>query len=244
MVKQKRRLQKGAALALAFLFLAGSLASCKVKKNLPYYQFDDAQNPVLTVDGVRYIGDTAVISIYDHTGLYWKFIGEIGDTIGVCGGRDAERGGGDDVCEIKGDEERCFLYVQPNRFVIGPYVTHILAREDVQITLPTTETVSSVAVIDKNEESVSAQMDDPAMISALLEVFSGDIVQTPNLDGCGHVSLILNHKDFPFLQCEIKCYYSLDQRKVYCQNKDREWLVLPAGWYEVISEHDFLTKDE
>jgi len=227
-------------LLLFSLFLAG----CKAERDLPFYRFEDAPNSALTVDGVRYIEDNTLISEHDYPGLYWKFTGEIGDTIGVCGGRDAERGGGDDVCEIEGDEERCFLYVRPNRFVFGPYVTYVLTREDLQITLPTAETVSSIAVVYEDEENASAQVDDPAMIAALLEIFNGDIVQPPDFDGCVHVSLLMNHKDFPFLQCNIKCYYFPEQEKAYCQNRDREWLALPAEWCEVISENAFPIRRE
>jgi len=246
MVKQKRALQKGTVpilllVLLSFLLLAG----CRAKKNLPFYQFEDSKNSVLIVDGTRYIENTEVISQYDYYDrLYWKFTGEIGDTIGVCGGDDAERGGSYDVCKVKGDEECCFFFVRPNYYVIGPYITYILAREDLQITLPTVENVSSVAVVYNNNEHAPTQVDSPAMIAVLLEAFNGSTVQAPNLEGGEWVSLVIDHKDFPFLQCKIKCCYLMEQETVYCQNKDREWFALPAEWCEVISEHDFPTRSE
>ena len=87
-------------------------------------------------------------------------------------------------------------------------------------------------------------MDAPAMIAALLEALNGDNAQ--KLTGgdwvCG--SLIMHHKDFPFLQYEIEYRYSPEQEISYCQNADREWLPLPAEWFAVLSEHDFPTRGE
>ena len=249
MVKQKRRLQKGAALALLlalspFLLLAG----CKAEKDLPFYWFtdgfDNGESPTLTMDGVQYIQDTDTIRHRtDAPGLIWKFSGEIGDTIGVCGD-DAENGGSYKVCQIKGDEEQNFLYVLPNHFVFGPYITFFCIREDLQISPPSAETVSSVALVFENEDSTSAQVDDPAMIATLLEAFEGNSIQTRNGEGWVYGSLTMHHKDFPFLQYEIECRYSPEQEISYCQNASREWLPLPAEWYAVISEHDFPTRGE
>ena len=109
---------------------------------------------------------------------------------------------------------------------------------------PTAEMVSSVTVVSKEEEETSAQVDDPAMIAALLEAYSGDSVQVPKSEDWVYGSLIMHHKDFPFLQYEIEYRYSLELKISYCQNKKREWLLLPAEWYAVISEHDFPTRGE
>lgn len=249
MVKQKRCLRRRAALALLlalspFLLLAG----CKAEKNLPFYWFtdgfDNGESPTLTVDGVQYIQDTDTIRHRtDAPGLIWKFSGEIGDTIGVCGD-DAENGGSYKVCQIEGDEEQNFLYVLPNHFVFGPYITFFCIREDLQISPPSVETVSSVALVDKDTEKVLAQIDAPDMIAALLEAFEGNSIQTRNGEGWVYGSLTMQHKDFSFLQCEIEYCYSPEQEISYCQNASREWLPLPAEWYAVISEHDFPTRDE
>lgn len=242
MVKQKRQLQKGAALVLLlalspFLLLAG----CKSNIDLPFYQFESYPEAILIVDGIRYID---IEDTTNATGLFWNLSGEIEDAIGVCGGNNAERGGGFDVCPIEGDEEQNFFFVLPNHFVFGPYYTYFCIREDLQISPPSAETVSSVALVFENEDSISAHVDNPAMIAALLEAYSGDGVQVPDSEDWVYGSLIMHHKDFPFLQYEIEYRCSLELEMSYCQNKKREWLPLPAEWYVVISEHDFPTRDE
>jgi hypothetical protein len=245
MVKQKRYLRKRIALALSLAFSSLLLlAGCDTDKGLPFYLFEVNPKTVLTVDDVRYIEKTDVIRHPSYvSGLFWKFTGEIGEVIGVCGGDNAEQGGGFDVCRIEGDEEYNFLYVLPNHFVFGPYATYFCTREDLQITAPSAKTVSSVAIGYKDMENISAQVDDPAMIAALFEVFNGDSIQT--LDGQDWVygSLIMRHKDFPFLQCDMECCYSPEQEISYCKNKDREWFVLPAEWNTIISEYGFPAKD-
>ena len=243
MVKQKKRLRKRAVIVL-FLTLSLLLmpAGCKADKDLPFYWFTDGfenrERPTLIMDGVRYIQDTDAITHKINTpGLFWKFSGEIGDTIGVCDD-DAENGSSYKVCQIKGDEEQNFLYVLPNHFVFGPYITFFCVREDLQISPPSVETVSSVALVDKGTESIPVQIDDADMIAALLEAFDADSVQTQTGEDWAYGSLIMQHKDFSFLQCEIKYCYSLEQEISYCQNENREWLLLPAEWFAVISEHD------
>ena len=225
MVKQKRQLQKGAAFALLLVLLPSLLlAGCKAEKDLPFYWFTDGfdndENPTLTVDGVQYIQDS-----------------DIGNTIGVCDD-DAENGGSYKVCQIKGDKEQNFLYILPNHFVFGPYITFFCIREDLQINPPSMETVSSVALVDKDTENILAQIDDPDMIASLLEAFEGDSIQTRNGEGWVYGSLTMQHKDFSFLQCEIKYRYSPEQEISFCQNADREWLPLPTKWFTVFSEHN------
>lgn len=229
MVKQKRRIQKGAALALALLLL---LTGCKRNRNLPFYQFERYPEAVLLVDGVAYIENIDLIWHKTHmAGLFWNFTGEIGDTIGICGGDNAERGGAFDVCTIEGDEARDFLYVRPNHFVFGPYYTFFCIREDLQIMLPSAETVSSVAIVySENEENTSLQVDDPAMIAALFEALHGDSVQTRTGEDWVYGSFTMRHKDYDFLQCEIKFCCSPERETAYCQRNDGEWLPLPAEW--------------
>lgn len=243
MVKQKRQLQKGAAFALLLVLLPSLLlAGCKAEKDLPFYWFTDGfdndENPTLTVDGVQYIQDSDTICHRTDTlGLIWKFSGEIGNTIGVCDD-DAENGGSYKVCQIKGDKEQNFLYILPNHFVFGPYITFFCIREDLQINPPSMETVSSVVLVDKDTENILAQIDDPDMIASLLESFEGDSIQTRNGEGWVYGSLTMQHKDFSFLQCEIKYCYSPEQEISFCQNADREWLPLPTEWFTVFSEHN------
>ena len=105
--------------------------------------------------------------------------------------------------------------------------------------LPSVETVSSVAFVYGDDESSSAQVDDPAMIAALLEALNGESIQTLNGQGWEYGFLTMQHKDYPFLQCRIKCCYSLEQEISYCQNGECEWFPLPAEWFAAISEHDF-----
>ena len=75
------------------------------------------------------------------------------------------------------------------------------------------------------------------MIAALLEAYRGSSVQTLSGDGWVFGSLVMRHKDFPFLQYEIRCRYSLEQQISYCENKSRKWLPLPDEWFSVISEN-------
>ena len=126
----------------------------------------------------------------------------------------------------------------------GDIDSRLWMQDGVTLGPPMAEMVSSVTVVSKEEEETSAQVDDPAMIAALLEAYNGDSVQVPNSEDWVYGSLIMHHKDFPFLQYEIEYRYSLELEISYCQNKKHEWLLLPAEWYAVISEHGFPTKGE
>lgn len=118
-------------------------------------------------------------------------------------------------------------------------------QDGVTLGPPTAEMVSSVTVVSKEEEETSAQVDDPAMIAALLEAYNGDSVQVPNSEDWVYGSLIMHHKDYPFLQYEIRCRYSLEQGTAcYRTSTLGEWFPLPDEWYAVISEHDFPTRGE
>ena len=240
--EQKRRLQKRAALLLlSALSCVLLLAGCKSGKDLPFYRFMDDKTPTLTVDGIRYIEDIDVIhDRTNRTGLFWKFIGEVGDPIGVCGasGEESDRF---KICRIEGDEEQNFLYIMPNQFVIGPYCTYFCAREDLQMRPPSAETVSLVTLWMKDVENTSPQVDDPDMIAALLEAFHGDSIQAPTGQDWVYSTLTLQHKDFPFLQCEISCYYSQTQGISCCQNTEGEWFLLPSQWSAVFSEYHLPT---
>lgn len=81
-------------------------------------------------------------------------------------------------------------------------------------------------------------------IGDAIGICGGDSSQTRNGEDWVYGSFIMQHKDFPFLQCEIKYCYSSEQEMSYCQNTDREWLPLPAGWFAVISEHSSPIRSE
>lgn len=228
-----RRLSQAFIMGLLLFLLAG----CKAK-NLPFYQFEDRETPILIVNSVRYIEDTDAIRHRTNApGLFWNFNGEIGPAIGLCSGN-AEQGGRYKVCPIKGDAEQCFLYVLPNHFVFGPYYTYFCTREGLQILPPSVETVNSAALFYKEEKKPSAQVEEPAVLAALLEALGSNSVQRPAGTDWKYASLVMGHKDFPFLQCEIKCCYSPEQETAYCQGEGYKWFLLPQEWLEVFLEHE------
>ena len=145
---------------------------------------------------------------------------------------------------MAGDEEHIFLYTWPAHFYFGGTETRLWMQDGVTLGTPTVEMVSFVTLVFENEDSTSAQVDDPAMIATLLEALSGDNAQKLTGEDWVRGSLIMHHKDFPFLQYEIECCYSPEQEISYCQNADRDWLPLPAEWFAVLSEHDFPTRGE
>jgi len=83
------------------------------------------------------------------------------------------------------------------------------------------ETVSSIALVDKDAENILAQIDAPDMIAALLEAFEGNSIQTRNGEGWVYGSLTMQHKNFSFLQCETRYCYSPEQEISYCQKRRR-----------------------
>ena len=182
---------------------------CKAKKTLPFYQLENGGSTVLTVEDVRYIEDTHVVCTTNLPGC-WEFTGKTGDVIGVCGGRSPERGGYD-VCESAGDEERRFLYVLPNRFVFGPYITYILFREDTALEAPSAETVSHIVVTTDNTLSVQhgeEELTDTDLIAALLDFYLNDagdhVPYTAADENVVGFTLTFHHQDYPFLTCMIR----------------------------------------
>ena len=173
----------------------------------------------------------------------WTPAEGIARQIGICG-EDANKGYGLAIYEIAGDEARIFLYTAPRKFYSGGAETRLWMQDGVILGLPTAEMVSSVTLVSESEDSTPAQVDNPAMIAALLESYSGDSVQAPTGESWVSGALIMHHKDFPFLQYEIEYCYSPDQEISYCQNADREWFPLPAEWLSVLSEHDFPIRNE
>lgn len=138
---------------------------------------------------------------------------------------------------MAGDEDHVFLYTWPANFYFGGVESRLWMQDGVTLGPPAAETVSSVAIVSETREDAPIQVDDPAMIAALLEAYRGSSVQTLSGDGWVFGSLVMRHKDFPFLQYEIRCRYSLEQQISYCENKSRKWLPLPDEWFSVISEN-------
>ena len=224
---------------LTFLMLiAVPLTGCQFGENFPVYQMETREDytEILYIDGIQYQRDLS--SGWDEQAHYysdgnqyvWTPAEGVGEQIGVCG-KDADKGGGLAIYEIAGDEARTFLYTAPRKFYTGGVETRLWMQDGVTLGTPTVEMVSSVTLVFENEDSTSAQVDDPAMIAALLEALNGDSDQKPTGEGWVGGSLIMHHKDFPFLQYEVEFCYSPEQEISYCQNVDREWLPLPAGWF-------------
>lgn len=249
-MKQKKRLRKRAMLALLlalspFLLLTG----CQFGEKYPFYPMEKLEDysEVLYMDGVQYVRKRE----WDEHAHYqkggdqyvWTPAEGIGEQIGVCGDEDTQYAALK-IYEVVGDEEHIFLYTWPAHFYFGGVETYLWMQDGVTLGPPTAEMVSSVTVVSKEEEETSAQVDDPVMIAALLEAYNGDSVQVPKSEDWVYGSLIMHHKDYPFLQYEIEYRYSLELEISYCQNKKREWLLLTAEWYAVISEHDFPARDE
>ena len=151
-----------------------------------------------------------------------------------------------DVYEVVGDEDHIFLYTYPAHFYFGGTDYSLWRREGVILNEPSVETVSSVSLV--YDEETLFQVDAPAMIAAFMEVYSSDTKQAMDIKNDGDwrgCSLIMHHKDFPFLQYEIECRCSLEQGTAcYRTSALGEWFPLPAEWYAVISEHDFPTGGE
>lgn len=236
MMGQKRGRKWGALALLPALPLLLLLAGCRMGKSLPFYRMELSPQFSLTVDGVRYVEDSDLVRPRaDGSGLFWKFTGKEGKAIGVCGGENPERGGGYDVCPVEGDEERRFLYVRPNHFVFGPYVTYLCFREDLPVLPPSAETVGLVMLILGEEGEIAAQVDDPGKIAALMEAFDGDSVPKPEGESRMYGSLLLCHRDYPFLRCEVECCYLPEEGAAYCRGRSREWLALPGEWADAMA---------
>lgn len=63
------------------------MAGCTQRPNdgLPFYEFQDADG-VLVMDNVRYVEDKEMMGALGNE-RRWVFTGEVGDAIGVCGGK-------------------------------------------------------------------------------------------------------------------------------------------------------------
>lgn len=217
-----------------------SLTGCQLKKSFPFYSMEKREDrtEVLSVDGVQYVRKPG----WDENAHYdtgdnpyvWAPVEGIGEQIGVCGDEDTQYAALN-LYEVAGDEEHIFLYTWPAHFYFGGRETRLWMREGVTIEPPTIETVSSVTVVPKEGEN-TVQVNDPAMIAALLETYSGDSVSVPRSEDWIYGSLMLHHREFPFLQYEIEYRCSPELKISYCQNETRlEWIPLSAEWFTVLS---------
>ena len=242
-----KRKMRGAFLLSLLVLMAVPLAGCQFGDSFPFYLMEEREDgsEVLYMDGVQYVRkqEWNENANYYNGGYCWTPADGIGEQIGVCG-KDADEEAILKIYEVAGDEEHIFLYTWPAHFYFGGTETRLWMQDGVTLGTPTVEMVSSVALVFENEDSTSAQVDDPAMIATLLEALSGDNAQKLTGEDWVRGSLIMHHKDFPFLQYEIECCYSPEQEISYCQNASREWLPLPAEWFAVLSEHDFPTRGE
>lgn len=232
-----------AMLIIFSLLSAVSLTGCQSGKDLPFYLMEKHADysESLSIDGIQYHRKSGGLDeqahYYADGDLYtWTPAEGIGEQIGVCG-KDANKKASLNIYEVAGDEDHVFLYTWPANFYFGGVESRLWMQDGVTLGPPAAETVSSVAIVSETREDAPIQVDDPAMIAALLEAYRGSSVQTLSGDGWVFGSLVMRHKDFPFLQYEIRCRYSLEQQISYCENKSRKWLPLPDEWFSVISEN-------
>jgi len=229
--------------AVLFLLLSALLTGCHAKEELPVYQMEEEKDGVeyLFLDGVTYRRDwnRNELANYYNGGDVWTLADGLGEAIGVCG-YGAESGGGLLIYEAKGDEEHAVLYTSPRKFHFGGRYVRLWLREDVSLGLPKTDMVSHVTVSRDEEDVNPPVIDDPALIQSLLDAYESDSSQAVELpagqdtwEGC---TLILHHKDYPFLQYEISASYLPDQNLAYCQNDALEWFALPEEWAEVLTQ--------
>lgn len=243
---------RGAFLLFLLVLLAVPLAGCRSGEDFPIYQMESREDDteILYIDGIQYQRDMCadwdeLAHYYSDGDQYaWTPAEGIGEQIGVYG-KDVDKGYGFAIYEIAGDEARTFLYTAPRKFYTGGVETRLWMQDGVTLGTPTAEMVSSVTIVIENqEEHTPVQVDDPAMIAALLEAYSGDSLEVPDSGDWEFGFLIMHHRDFPFLQYEIEYRCSPELEISYCRNKKREWLLLPAEWYAVISGCGLPAQDE
>ena len=237
------RSRKPVFLTALFLLAAVWLAGCRSREELPVYQMETREDgsELLLINGVEYRRDWNgnELAMYYNGGDVWTLADGLGRQIGVCG-EGAESGGGLFIYEVAGDEEQAVLYTFPRKFHFSGTDVRLWLREDVSLGLPAAEMVASVTVTWNQEGLAPVQIEGRSFVEALLDAYrsTGDrAVKLPDGDdqkiGC---TLILHHKDYPFLQYEISGCYFPSRDEVYCQNDDREWFALPGSWAEVLGE--------
>ena len=235
-----------ALLALGLILLSG----CQEKEEIPFYQMEKHEDfsEVLYIEGVQYSrdwnkGDDEQVYYFNYNDNYVWTPGEgIGKQIGVCG-KDVDKDASLKIYEIAGDEERAFLYTWPARFYSGGVEGRLWRQEGVTLNAPTAENVSVVTIVSHEEENTLVKVDDPAMIAGLLEIYNDENIQTAtkedfeNSENWMFASLIMHHKEYPFLQYRTGCRYAPEQNILYCEKgKDRKWFAMPQEWVEAISK--------
>lgn len=236
-----------------FILIGVLLAGCQSEENFPFYLMETREDysEVLYMDGIAYERhltreDEEVYKRYSGSRYNWTIVvEELGQQIGVCG-KDANQKPELNIYEVIGDEDRIFLYTYPAHFYFGGTDYSLWRQEGVILNEPSVETVSSISLV--YHEETLFQMDAPAMIAAFMEVYHSDAQQAVNIENDGDwqdCSLIMHHKDYPFLQYELKCRCSLEQGTVcYRTSALGEWFPMPTKWCEVILGRDFPIRDE
>ena len=238
-------------LALSVL-VAVLLSGCQFGENFPFYLMEEHEDysEVLYIDGIKYERrltreDKEAYKQHSGSRYCWTTAEGIGEQIGVCGD-EATQYAELKIYDVVGDEEHIFLYTFPAHFYFGGTDYRLWRQEGVILNEPSVETVSSVSLVYHEEPLF--KVDDPAMIAAFMEVYHSDTQQAMDIENGGDwqgCSLIMHHKDYPFLQYAIECCCSLEQGTAcYRTSALGDWFPLPAEWYAVISEHDFPTRGE
>lgn len=215
------------------------LSGCRIKVKYPFYQIEimEDNTEVLTINGVRYRRDwEGNEGAMDYNGGdVWTLSEGLGDQIGICSKKDS--GGEFDIYGVTGDDNLTFLYTSPHYFYFGGRDVRLWMREGVSLGDPAVEMVSRVTAVWSDDDIEPRQTDDPELIAALLNAYAGSsdeaVKITPEKGKQTGCKLILHHVDYPFLQYEIHCCYSLEKRAAYCQNDDLEWFPLPEEWLKI-----------
>lgn len=229
---------------LAILLLCLTAVGCMQSRdrNLPFYEFGYVEgdgSALLTVDGVRY-REPDLMGAPGNAGK-WVFTGELGESVGVCGGEE-ENGGKYTIYEVEGDENHHFLYIRPSRFVFGPYLQFLGMREGLSLELPAPETVSRVVTTCYDEDSKLVELSewrDRAWIDALLDIYyatDADAVPSGSLEGDSLQRRRLNlyHSEYPFLYFNITSFYAGESGAVYLKCADNGYRRLPPELEEQI----------
>jgi len=230
---------------LAALLLCLTTVGCvrAQNKNLPFYEFgkmEDGSGDMLTVEGVRYREDLDMVGKLGNAGK-WIFTHNLGDPIGVCGDEEADRREYT-IYEVKGDENRSFLFMHPSHFVIGPYRQYLGIREGVSLDMPASEVVSRIVVTCRDKDSKLVELsefEDEAWINALLNIYYAEDtdIAPSSLPSGGtpqQYGLNLYHSEYPFLYFYITCLVDEEIGAVYLDCADDQYRRLLPGLEERI----------
>ena len=240
----EKGMRKTLLLVLALL-AAVPLAGCLFEEKYPFYQMETCEDnsELLYMDDVQYRRKSGGEDeqAYYHSGgcqYNWTPAEGIGAQIGVCG-KDAGEKPSLKIYEVVGDEEHFFLHTWPANFYFGGTDIRLWMRDGVTLEVPAAETVSSITIVPEKDDGDLVQLDDPVLIAGLLELYYSDDAQTTEKFRYGEdwlaCTLIMRHKEFPFLQYSTKCCYAPEQKMLYWERgKYKEWLVLPLEQQEAL----------